>query len=265
MILCLPVRLSVVPLVALFIHSVGAAVSAEDGATIFAEKCAGCHTVGKGQLVGPDLITCKEQDVHRVKDSVTRMQSQAGPLTVAEIEALVQFIKAGGGDDEKPVDPKPDSKTEEPELSVPNTISAPGTTSTKGDGAAGKRIFMGAQSLTNGGMACAACHAIEGVGSKGLGPDLSSIATKMNEQALIMACEKTPYKVMKNAYKNNPVTHEEAIDLVAFLITQKGPSASSSALNVEVTGAVAAVVLVVAIALGYRKRKGAARDKLQRR
>jgi len=242
----------------------GSAASAEDGASIFAAKCAGCHTVGKGQLVGPDLLNSKGKDAAEVKDSVTRMQTQAGPLSSQEVDALVQFIKSGGdGIAEKPATPDTTTDAKGPEAAAPGTVS--GTTAEKGDAAAGRGIFMGAQSLKNGGMACAACHAVEGVGNKNLGPDLSAIAGKMNEKALLMACEKTPYKVMKNAYKSCPVTHEEAVDLTAFLGTQRGQTASSSALNVEMVGAGAAFILVAAIALGYRHRKGSARDKLQRR
>lgn len=29
--------------------------SAEEGEQIFKQKCAGCHTIGGGRLVGPDL------------------------------------------------------------------------------------------------------------------------------------------------------------------------------------------------------------------
>ncbi|MFN8657402.1 MAG: c-type cytochrome [Candidatus Obscuribacterales bacterium] len=243
-------------------------VSAEDGANIFTAKCAGCHTVGKGQLVGPDLLNSKDKDAAEVKASVTRMQTQAGPLTSQEIDALVQFIKSGGeADAEKPAAPETSRNANKPASTTPGTASGTttATATENGDAEEGKRIFMGAQSLKNGGMACAACHAVEGVGNKNLGPDLSAIGGKMNEQALLMACEKTPYKVMKNAYKNCPVTHEEALDLTAFLLMQKGQISSTSALNVEIAGAAAAAVLVGAIAFGYRHRKGSARDKLQRR
>ncbi|MEK6614506.1 MAG: c-type cytochrome, partial [Bacteroidota bacterium] len=31
-------------------------LSAQDGTTIFKQKCSACHKIGEGRLVGPDLI-----------------------------------------------------------------------------------------------------------------------------------------------------------------------------------------------------------------
>lgn len=243
------------------------AVLAEDGAAVFAAKCGGCHTIGQGPLVGPDLLPSKDKDDAEVRASITRMQSQAGPLSAQEIDTLLQFMKGGGSGGSATTPAKADNL--EKAADTPPTAAGTPAGSTEvveeGDANAGRRFFMGSQSLKNGGMACAACHAADGTGEKNLGPDLSAIANKMNQPALVVACEKTPYKVMKNAYKDHPITHEEAVDLAAFMNTQKGESNSASSLKVEIAGAAAAVVLVGTIALSYRHRKGSARAKLKRR
>jgi cytochrome c551/c552 len=40
-------------------------VNSQDGETIFRQSCAACHQIGKGRLVGPDLL-----DIHKRRDSV---------------------------------------------------------------------------------------------------------------------------------------------------------------------------------------------------
>lgn len=253
---------------------------AQDASQIFSEKCASCHTIGKGPLVGPDLAASKFQPDAQIEASVKRMQNQAGPLEPGEISALVQYLKGGAnsappststatsaggsGDSQKTA---PTKTVVDSGKSEPGAIEQP-QQPVKGDEpgsvTAGEELFSGKRSLKNQGMACAACHSVTGASSAGLGPDLGAIGIKMNTAALVVASEKTPYRVMKNAYKNNLVTHDEAVDLAAYMSTLKGTSARRP-IQVELIGFIGAAILIAAVAFGYRNRNKSARDKLTRR
>jgi len=90
--------------------------SAQEGQTLFQEKCATCHTVGSGKLVGPDLqgvTTRRERDwlVRWIREP-DRMLAEGDPiatqllrefnnvpmpnlgLTDAQVEALVAYLES---------------------------------------------------------------------------------------------------------------------------------------------------------------------------
>jgi mono/diheme cytochrome c family protein len=253
--------------------------AAQDASEIFSEKCASCHTIGKGPMVGPDLAGVKLQPEAQIEASVKRMENQAGSLEAGEINALVQYLKSGGtpalpatatstsADTEKPAAAKtsdnkgkiePSTTQQAAQRPVSIKAAEPGSVSV------GEELFSGKRTLKNQGMACATCHSVTGASSGGLGPDLSAIGIKINTSQLVVASEKTPYRVMKNAYKANPVTHEEAVDLAAYMSTLKG-TATRRPIQVELIGFIGAAILIGAVAFGYRNRNKSARDKLTRR
>jgi mono/diheme cytochrome c family protein len=261
--------------------------AAQDGSQLFTEKCASCHTIGKGPLVGPDLGGAKLQAESQIEGNVTRMQSQAGPMTAAEITTLVKYLK-GGGSDAAALNPttsttsaetKPSSDTTATGTATSSDASSTAAGTTKhveteppvkteqpGSVVAGEELFSGKRSLKNQGMACVSCHSVTGETKGGLGPDPGAVATKFNMVALVVAAEKTPYRVMKNAYKDSPVTHDEAVDLAAYMSTLKGVGSNKPVSGaVEMMGFIGAAILIAAVAVGYRTRKKPARDKLTRR
>lgn len=84
-----------------------ATVRAEDGATLFKQKCAVCHgpdgkgTTKMGQVMKvKDLtgIQSSEADIQKVitdGKSGTKMQGYKGKLSDAEIKALAGYVKGG--------------------------------------------------------------------------------------------------------------------------------------------------------------------------
>ena len=55
-------------------------LSAQDGSSLFQQKCSACHSIGKGRLVGPDLkdiTVSKEQNwlISFIRSSQTMIQS----------------------------------------------------------------------------------------------------------------------------------------------------------------------------------------------
>lgn len=243
-------------IVAFFI--VAQASSALDAASLFSQKCAGCHTVGGGSSVGPDLAPTKKWDSGTLHTAVKGMEKNAGPLSDEEVDALVQYLKGGSSASIKkdgvtahsaatlaPAMPPPKEKQAEP-----------------GSSQRGKSLFFGEEPLKNGGLSCIACHS---AGKGSMGPDLSTISSKMTEVALVAACEHTPYKVMKHAYKDHPVTRQEAIDIGKYLFNLKDHPERQTQFPWHLAALLVAACIIAAIAYGYRNRKTGARAKLQRR
>lgn len=192
---------------------------ATGGKAIFDEKCAGCHTVGNGKLVGPDL-----QDVTNRRDPawlknflldtpgmlasdavaqelLKEYNNVAMPnmgLTVEQVDQLIEFLG----------DPSAVSAAQAPVL-------PPGA----GDPVVGRKLFTGEQKLANGGPHCIACHSVSGTGSLGgggLGPDLTEVYQRYGEPGLFGVFKTITFPTMVGPFQNRPLTTQEQADLVAF-------------------------------------------------
>ncbi len=219
-------------------------------AKLFGEKCSGCHTVGKGNLVGPDLQGATGRTTDELIASVTLMQKMAGPLTDAEIKSLVAFVKSSHAADAI-------KKSEEHAL-------AESTTAAPASAKVGRGLFFGSQKFTNGGLSCITCHKSEGTGGT-LGPDLNGVFEKFGENSLISACEQTNFKVMKAAYHDHPITRQEALHLTKYFGSLKKQQAGIIDPPIEAIGFGEAVIFLIGLSYFYRKRKKNVRDQLNRR
>jgi mono/diheme cytochrome c family protein len=257
-------RLSVAALMVLFavlsLLSLGQAAWAGDSAALFSEKCAGCHSIGGGNLVGPDLAPSSKWSATDLTKAVKDMEKNVGPLTSEEVDSLVEYLRTPAAKKVsdpliKPVQPQKEDVPALADLSV--AVES-------GSIARGASLFIGDQSFKNGGLSCVACHSVDAAGGN-MGPDLTAISEKMPPAALASACEHTPYKVMKEAYRDHAITHQEALDLAAYLGSLKSPHDKLKDPPVAMFGAFFALFVFAVIAFGYRNRNTGVRAKLQRR
>jgi mono/diheme cytochrome c family protein len=191
---------------------------AAEGKVIFDEKCAGCHTIGGGKLVGPDLKDITQQrELQWIKDFILDPASMIASdadaqqlyeeynnfpmpnmgLTVEQVDQVVEYI------------------------SNPSEIAdtPPSSDSTNaGDPAVGRHLFTGEMALKNGGPSCISCHAASGAGTigGGLGPDLTKVIERFGEPGLAAALKTLPFPTMIGPFQNHPLTPEEQADFVAF-------------------------------------------------
>jgi mono/diheme cytochrome c family protein len=230
--------------------------SADEGEELFQKACVTCHTVGQGDLIGPDL---EGVTTRRDRDWLTRwisapdvMLDQGDPiatellekynnvpmpnlgLSEAEVASLIAFL-------ETQTDGAPSEQT-------PQVLE-------EGNPAAGKNLFTGVNRLSNGGPSCRACHSSGGIGGLGggkLGPDLTGAYAKLGD-ALITWPETS--QTMKPIFSSKPLTSEEKADLLAFFesadVTQR-----PTEVIWQLVGLAAAGVLVFAglAALIWRRR-----------
>lgn len=194
-----------------------AAQGGPDGATVFQARCTGCHTIGGGTLVGPDL-----KDVGKRRTAQWLKSFISDPPTMIDTDPTAQALKKQFS----VTMPKLGLSPAEVDALV-TFLGNPGTLPSAGAGAAaagdagrGRRIYRGEQALANGGPACIACHAVSGasrLNGGGLGPDLTHVAGRMGTAGLTSALTSIAFPTMAGPFGDHPLTPQEVADLVAFL------------------------------------------------
>ncbi len=231
-------------------------ISGGDGKINSAEKkfltsCAGCHTIGGGNLNGPELSASAKWPMLELKNAIKRMEKNSGALTDEDIQALADLIR----------DPQAIQRIQVEEAKIAQMFAA------KMDPPSaeiGRALFEGRKPLKNGGLACSACHMM-GSGGEILGPDLFQIHSKMGEVALASAIEKSSFKIMNATYRLYPITKQEALHMARYL-SQKDPVHTSMAVSMPLkVGVVSAVVLLASMMIFYRPSKGVTHPILKRR
>ncbi|MDL1912869.1 cytochrome c [Chloroflexi bacterium CFX6] len=243
---------------------------APDGEALFKAKgCNACHTVGGGDLVGPDL-----QGVTEIRSQEWLTQWLLAPdqmlasgdpiatellkkynnipmpnlaLTPDEAAALITYL--GGG---APVD-------------APLAPALPA-----GDATRGKALFVGDVRFANGGPQCMSCHSVAGLGAAlgggSLGPDLTTSGFVQSDAAFASFMGAPSTVTMGAVWANTPLTPQEQADLYAFLskatVTQREPSALLQIALLSVGGA----VVLIALAQVYwgKRSKGVRKPMIER-
>ncbi len=208
-------------------------VPERDAAKLFADSCSACHTIGGGDLAGPDLVRVKRWPAEDVRKAVMRMQENVGTLQPDQVDALVTFLRKA--DAEPPVELTPEQKGASPVI--------------------GRRLFFGEQPLAFRGAPCFGCHAVAGSGGN-LAIDLTTAYVRRGEVALVSSVERPGFPLMKAAYAGHPVTRQEAWHLTAFLKeSAKAPPVRARAEGVHPTAAGIALVVLAGVAVIFRPRK----------
>lgn len=239
--------------------------SAEDGQALFQRKCAACHSIGQGDMLGPDL---KGVTIRRDGDWLARfvaapnqviasgdpiatellskfsMQMPNLGLTEMEVAALIAYLKAQDG-----------AAPELQPTAAPGATEATTAVSTGGDEVRGKALFTGDSRFQNGGPPCLACHSIVGIGALGggaLGPDLTGTHSKLGDAMVTWPENVAP---MSAIYSEKPLTEQERTHLLAFFSSGSPGQRPSQAIWQLAGLAVAGVVAVVAVVgIVWRRR-----------
>ncbi len=237
--------------------------SADEGEQIFQNTCAACHTIGGGDLVGPDLegvTTRRESDwLTRWISAPDVMLDQGDPiatelleeynnvpmpnlgLSEAQVASLVAFLETQDAGDLSQRTP----------LATAEGLE-------EGDEGRGKNLFTGVTRLSNGGPSCRACHSSGGIGGLGggkLGPDLTGAYDKLGDGLIIWPSASSPSDTMRPIFSSKALTEREEADLLAFFRTTDVTKRSTEVIW-QLVGLSAAGVLVFAglTALIWRRR-----------
>jgi mono/diheme cytochrome c family protein len=170
---------------------------AHESAAFFKANCASCHTIGGGRLTGPDLKgVTQRKDRERLRSYILNPQAKINSgdayalqrldeargvvmpkvpgLTPEKVDFLLDLIEAESGLEE--------SRFKGIQVSMEPFTPA--------DVAQGMAMFKWRRSLSNGGPACIACHAIPGLGGLGggnVGPDLTHVFERLQSRVSLSA------------------------------------------------------------------------------
>lgn len=225
-----------------------------DGQALFNADCSKCHTMGGGNLVGPDLKGVTERQsqqwlINFISNSnqviasgdptanalLKQFNNTVMPnmgLTNDQALAVISFL---GGQSGAALDP-------------PSTAAAL-TSAATGNPDIGKAIFTQEVALANGGPACIGCHSIDNAGILGggvLGPNLTQASVKYGDTRLAARLANITFRTMKVVFAGHPLTASEQSDLVAFIKSAAGqpePNREWIIIGISVIGFLAVLVL----------------------
>ena len=229
---------------------------ADPAATLFLDQCAACHTVGVENSESLDLEAATQMPGEQLHEAVERMEDNVGPLTDEQVNLLVALLKS------------PDVKARLQTASTP-PVAATIASERKGSAERGRALFYGEQRLANGGLACFACHTVEGHGGN-LASDLTTVHARRGVKAVVSAAEAPLFPLMKAAYTKKVVTTQEAVDIAAWLeqsSTKAPPGQPPRAENmiaVRSTAAGAVFIVLGGAALVFRTRRAGTRSRMVR-
>jgi len=242
---------------------------ADEGEQLFNTTCIACHTIGKGKLVGPDLLNISEKrneewlvsfikssskmvnngdaDAIAVFEEYSKMLMPDNDFSDAQVLSILGYISQGGG-----------SESGGEAVAAVDILSE----TTPENINIGLHLFSGNQHLENGGTACSSCHKVrdERLFSSGtLAKDLSETYDAMGSAGLAAVIKNPPFKVMSAAYKNHTLTDDEVLNLTAYLrsVSQnriyQRPSDFSRAFGI--LGVLVFVIIFMSTIILYFKRK----------
>ncbi len=240
--------------------------SSDEGQGVFEGKCASCHSIGAGTIVGPDLEGILDRrDRAWVKDFISmpdEILASDDPiamelfaefngipmpnlgLTEAEVESLLAFLEGG-------------------ESVAPVAVDLPA-----GDFDRGQAIFTGGKVLTEGGTPCIACHTVgtfSALGGGILGPDLTHVYDRFGEVGLSSAIQNIAFPTMQGVYEGKALTDQEVADLVAFFTTVDTEGVENSASGLFwLVGLLGAGALFGIMAFYWPRQRETLSDRLRR-
>jgi mono/diheme cytochrome c family protein len=228
--------------------------TAQNGEALF-ETCAACHTIGGGQLVGPDLANV---DQRRSEDWLLRfirssqsMVKSGDPeatkifneykipmpdhnFTDAEITSIIDYIVSQSpgrepdiADAESASDTTAGGGAADTAASADSQAPAETTiagrsldSATEADVDLGSAYFSGSKRLANGGPSCISCHALATtsiISGGALAKDLTDAFQRFGGTGLAAYIRSPQLQPMTKAFETRPLTEEEIYSLVAFM------------------------------------------------
>lgn len=244
-------------------------IHAEDAGDLFKIHCGACHTIGKGNLVGPDLIDINERrnadwllrfikspedlinigdpDAVKIFDDYNKILMPKSTISESQIKDVLAYIEAFGKED---VILSTQTQTDPLE----------GLNQTHIDN--GKALFLGKIRFQNKGVSCLSCHNLrDNLTQQGgsLAKDLTTSFNTMGAAGIMAIITSSPFPVMTEAYANHLLTESEVKDLTVYLKSIKqpknNPQSQSHNLAFLFMSLCAFLVFLSIILVLYRNRK----------
>lgn len=231
---------------------------------LFARKCGSCHTVGKGIRVGPDL-----KDAHKRRSRTWLESFVKAPSTMLDSDPDARNLLADFNGVRMPdlglppedvkalVDLVTRCSTEPCNLAGKFT---PALSATARDIARGRELFLGLAPLKSGGVPCASCHTVRGVGSivpgGTLAKDLTNVFARLGDEGLDNALANPAFPLMNKVFTDHPLDATEVFALRAFLYqaNRGGEPACENKLSVSLMGSLGAFGVLISLNAAWGRR-----------
>lgn len=247
----------------------GAPAAQDPMEALFAQKCASCHSVGKGDRVGPDL---KDVLDRRNRDWVERLVAEPSAVLDVDPEARKLVIKYNGvrmpdlGLSPEQVTGLVDllGRCSKQECNLQAAFVA-AIKATAEDMALGEALFLGHTGLKAGAPPCISCHTVrgsEGLGGGGLlAKDLTHAFGRLGDEGIDAALRNPPFIVMNRVYGDAPLDPAEVFALRAFLYqANRAAPPASETWSLALAGLIlAGLGLIVLNAFWARRLRGVRR------
>jgi mono/diheme cytochrome c family protein len=240
----------------------------EETIEFFSRNCTSCHTIGGGNLTGPDLRGLAER---RDRDWVVRFLLDPKGTLDAGGDYEQRLLQTARGVYMPPV-PGLDRRLAEKLFALIEQESALEESRFKGlqisdrpltahDVERGRELFLGRRALQGRGPACSTCHTTAGMGGLGggsLGPDLTAAYARLEGRTALAAwLSAPPSPTMQPVYGAHTLDGEEVLALVAYLQDQARSGIAEAAprrLPFVLAGLALAAAMLVALDLIWRNR-----------
>ncbi len=205
----------------------------ESGKEIFQQRCAACHSIGAGKLVGPDLVGVNDRRSEdwlikftrssqalvksgdkaaiAVFEEFNKMPMPDQALSDDQIKKVLAHIKETGGSPaagKQATAPSAQAAKESAAGATPDEIQR------------GQDLFEGKVRFANAGPSCNACHHVTSdalLGGGVLASELTLVFSRMGKQGVSAILGSSPFPVMQAAYAGKGFSDTEISALVGFL------------------------------------------------
>jgi cytochrome c2 len=216
-----------------------------EGEPLFKLNCSPCHTVGKGKLIGPDLINIEtRRDAEWIKQFIRSSQTliqNGDPTALAvynengqilmpdqpalsgeQVEAILAYIRRTRQalQPQVTVHPGPVQDQSYGQEVITDPATFPPDEIQDEQVLKGRELFLGLVQLKAGGPSCNSCHNVtEEKQPEGgvFAPDLTNVYSRIDEKEIMELATAPRYPSMQRVYKDKPILQEEARLIAAFL------------------------------------------------
>ncbi len=242
------------------------------GEELFAEKCGSCHSVGKGDRVGPDLKGVHER---RSADWLAKMIKTPNAMLGSDPDARALLKKFNNVR-------MPDLGLNDADVatlielitrcSVETCnlagLFVPITEATPADVEFGRQLFVGTVALKGDGPPCISCHTAAGtrvfVAGGNLAKDLTNVFARLGDEGLDGAIKNPPFPLMKDIYAQHKLDKDEAFALRAFFSASNRAVDEGDSFSVVLASLVGTGLCLIILNLFWRRRLRGVREPMLR-
>ncbi len=232
------------------------------GEQLFSEKCSSCHSIGKGDRVGPDL-----KNAHERRDAAWLSKMIATPSAQLSSDPDARALLKKFNNVRMPdLGLTPDQVTlliETIARCSVQTCNLAGvfvavTEAGPADVERGRQLFLGEIALVNDGPPCISCHTARdmqaSVAGGTLAKDLTHVFARLGDEGLDGALKNPSFPLMKDIYANRKLDKDEVFALRAYFSSSNRSTTDEDSISVFLVATIGTILCFFILNLFWRRR-----------